>query len=65
MGVDLNRNWPAPGFTIGASDNPCSDVFHGGEAGTQPEVRVAHENLLQRKDRVMVSMSVHSYGEQV
>ena len=27
IGVDLNRNWNVTGFGVGASTNPCSEVY--------------------------------------
>jgi hypothetical protein len=27
MGVDLNRNWNVTGYGIGASSDPCSEVY--------------------------------------
>ncbi len=63
VGVDLNRNWPAPGFGVGASDNPCTDIYHGDKQGSQPEVKAAVKNLLKLRERVRASLSVHSYGK--
>ncbi len=61
-GVDLNRNWAAPGFSHGASKDPCSDIYDGGESETQPEVRAAEGRLMKLKDKVRAALSVHSYG---
>jgi len=62
-GVDLNRNWNVTGYGVGASENPCEDTYGGEQPGSQPEVQAAARNLMARRDRIRISISVHSYGE--
>ena len=63
FGVDLNRNWDVVGNGVGASDDPCSDTYRGVEPNSEPEVRTAAEKLLELKDIVRASLSLHSYGQ--
>jgi hypothetical protein len=37
IGTDLNRNWRYQWSTIGSSNNPCSDTYHGAFASSSPE----------------------------
>ena len=39
VGTDTNRNWPYQWGPQHASDNPCSNAYHGPEAETEPETR--------------------------
>ena len=63
VGVDLNRNWNVTGFGIGASTDPCSEVYQGMEANSEPEVIAATSTLDSLKDNVRASISFHSYGK--
>eukprot|EP00300_Choanocystis_sp_HF-7_P008371 c15871_g1_i1.p1 GENE.c15871_g1_i1~~c15871_g1_i1.p1 ORF type:complete len:434 (+),score=14.76 c15871_g1_i1:49-1302(+) len=66
IGTDLNRNWPTSSWGgAGSSSNPCSDTFHGADAGSEIEVK----NLQTRFTNVMnsrvvpVAISFHSYSQ--
>jgi murein tripeptide amidase MpaA len=61
-GVDLNRNYDVVGFGIGASSNPCSNVYKGKTANSEPEVKAASNVILRNKDKLKASISLHSYG---
>lgn len=61
-GVDLNRNYDVIGFGIGASHNPCDDNYLGEKAGDQVEVKAASEVVMKHRDNIVVSLSLHSYG---
>eukprot|EP01043_Picozoa_sp_COSAG02_P012194 COSAG02_NODE_468_length_21758_cov_41.206796_4_plen_340_part_00 len=39
VGTDTNRNWPFEWGPEHASDNPCSNAYHGPEPETEPENR--------------------------
>lgn len=39
VGVDMNRNWDTHWDTAGISHNPCSEVFNGKAAASEPEVK--------------------------
>ena len=44
-GVDLNRNFAFEWDTGGSSDKPCSDIFHGSYAGSEPETQAIQKYL--------------------
>lgn len=65
LGVDLNRNYDflhASG--IGTSASPCSDVFRGPAAFSEPETRNVRA-LLDANPRVRGLVDVHSYQEKI
>ena len=49
VGTDPNRNWAhrAWGGVPGSSTNPCSDVYHGSRAGSEPEVERIQQFVTQ------------------
>lgn len=61
-GVDLNRNWDFH-FGVGASDRPCSEVYKGPSAFSEPETRALRDAMLREKDNLMLVLSLHSYGQ--
>jgi len=60
VGVDLNRNFPE-GYGVGASNQPCSEVFKGAAPLTEPESR-AIDNYIRNTKNIRAAVSVHSYG---
>ena len=62
FGVDLNRNFDVVGFGVGASSQPCSDNYSGAFAASEPEVQAASGVVMRHRDRIRVSLSLHSYG---
>lgn len=63
-GVDLNRNWDAH-WGIGASTNPCSEVYQGTSAFSEPETKLLSDEMkrLNNARKLDVVMSIHSYGQ--
>lgn len=63
LGVDLNRNfdflWSSG---IGTSADPCSDVYKGSSAMSEPEVRNVR-TLLDAYPNIGYFVDVHSYSE--
>jgi len=45
VGTDLNRNYDSDWSLVGTSTNPCSDVFHGSNAFSEPETAVVRDFL--------------------
>ena len=45
IGVDPNRNWDCAWATVGSSNNPCSDTFHGPEAFSEIEMESAADYI--------------------
>jgi len=61
-GVDLNRNWPPTwGGRQGTSNSPCSDVFYGTGAATEPESQAVKKILDETP--ISVYLDIHSFSE--
>jgi len=60
IGVDLNRNFPE-GYGIGASKNPCSEVFQGPHPLSELE-SVTIKNYITKTKNIKAAISIHSYG---
>ncbi|KAK8744881.1 hypothetical protein OTU49_000663 [Cherax quadricarinatus] len=61
-GVDLNRNWDSH-FGVGASNNPCSEVYQGPSAFSEPETKALRDAMLKLKDNLELVLALHSYGQ--
>lgn len=62
-GVDPNRNYGYQWGTVGASDYPGSDTYHGTAAFSEP----CNQNIkrLAEKEKFTASISFHSYSQLV
>ena len=60
IGVDLNRNFPE-GYGVGASKNPCSEVYQGPKPFSELESNII-KNYISRVKNIKAAVSVHSYG---
>jgi len=60
LGVDLNRNFPE-GYGVGASKNPCDEVYKGPHPLSEPESQALNSYIEQTKG-IQAAVSVHSYG---
>ncbi|KAK7066371.1 hypothetical protein SK128_001113 [Halocaridina rubra] len=63
VGVDPNRNFEFKWLQGGSSSYPCSDVYAGPYASSEPETVAISEFLMERKDQLMVYLSFHSYTQ--
>jgi len=61
-GVDLNRNLDVVGYGVGASSNPCSEVYKGTEKDSEPETKAFTSTILSLKDNIRIYLTFHSYG---
>ncbi|KAF7651209.1 hypothetical protein LDENG_00114180 [Lucifuga dentata] len=61
-GVDPNRNWDAEFAGPGASNNPCSDSYHGPSAHSEIEVMNV-VNLIRSHGNFKAFISVHAYSQ--
>ncbi|XP_069972408.1 carboxypeptidase B-like [Penaeus vannamei] len=63
-GVDLNRNWDFH-FGVGASSNPCSELYKGPLAFSEPETQALRDTMtsLSEAGNLELVMAVHSYGQ--
>jgi len=62
-GVDANRNWGFHFNEGGASNDKCSDTYHGPEAFSEVENVHVRDYILARKDKLVFYNSVHSYSQ--
>ncbi|XP_026802200.2 carboxypeptidase A1 [Pangasianodon hypophthalmus] len=61
-GVDPNRNWNAGFGGPGASNNPCSDSYHGPSAHSEIEVKNI-VNLIKNHGNFKSFISIHAYSQ--
>lgn len=63
-GVDLNRNWDFQ-YGVGASDNPCSEVYKGPNAFSELETMALKDEMtaVAETSDLRLVLAVHSYGQ--
>ncbi|CAH0714054.1 unnamed protein product, partial [Brenthis ino] len=64
-GVDANRNFDFNFNTTGVSTNPCSDVYPGTHAFSEPETGYVRDILQENINRIQTFLDVHSFGNYV
>jgi murein tripeptide amidase MpaA len=64
-GVDPNRNWAHHWNEVGSSNNPCSDIYAGRKAFSEPETKAMSDYIMRIKDRTAMYLSLHSYSQLV
>ncbi|XP_025236411.1 carboxypeptidase A4 isoform X2 [Theropithecus gelada] len=62
VGADPNRNWNASFAGKGASDNPCSEVYHGPHANSEVEVKSVVD-FIQKHGNFKCFIDLHSYSQ--
>ncbi|KAM6137056.1 carboxypeptidase A2 [Pterocles gutturalis] len=62
VGVDPNRNWDAGFGGPGASNNPCSDSYHGPSANSEVEVK-SIVNFIKNHGNIQAFLTLHSYSQ--
>uniref|UniRef100_A0A0P5L9V9 Zinc carboxypeptidase A 1 n=1 Tax=Daphnia magna TaxID=35525 RepID=A0A0P5L9V9_9CRUS len=62
-GTDPNRNFDAGFAGPGASDNGCSDTYHGPFAFSTQEASAMRDAILANSGRVVAAISIHSYSQ--
>merc|ERR1712136_8242 len=62
-GADPNRNWDAAFGTTGVSSNPCSDIYPGPRAFSEPETRTLSQTIMKLKDEIKGFISFHSFSQ--
>ncbi len=55
FGVDLNRNYSFGYNTGGSSNDPCSDIYHGAGAFSEPETQAVRDFLMQIDPKIAFS----------
>jgi carboxypeptidase T len=63
-GVDLNRNYGYHWGSGGASNNPCSDIYMGPQAFSEPETQNV-KAFVEARPNLKVLLSFHTFSELV
>ncbi|VDO74451.1 unnamed protein product [Heligmosomoides polygyrus] len=63
QGVDLNRNFDFRFAEIGASRYPCSEIYHGATAFSEPESRAFSNFLISLGSRLEAYITLHAYSQ--
>ncbi|CAJ0564921.1 unnamed protein product, partial [Mesorhabditis spiculigera] len=61
QGVDLNRNFDWFFGQVGSSTDPCSEIYQGAYAFSEPETRSVRDFLAQH--RITTFITLHSYSQ--
>ncbi|XP_068211936.1 carboxypeptidase B-like isoform X1 [Palaemon carinicauda] len=64
-GVDLNRNFGYKWGGLGTSNNPCSDIYKGPSAFSEPESQALRDAMLPLAGKVKAYITFHSYGQYI
>jgi hypothetical protein len=64
-GADPNRNWAFKWGTGGSSTDPCSDIFMGTSAFSEPETKALSDYINAIADRLVFYFPFHSYSQLV
>ncbi|KAJ8684202.1 hypothetical protein QAD02_019994, partial [Eretmocerus hayati] len=62
MGTDPNRNFDYQWNTVGASSDPCSEIYAGSAPFSEPETAALRDFILARKGQIKAYVTLHSYG---
>ncbi|EDM15256.1 similar to carboxypeptidase A4 (predicted) [Rattus norvegicus] len=62
IGADPNRNWNASFAGEGASNNPCSEVYHGSHPNSEVEVKSVVD-FIQKHGNFKCFIDLHSYSQ--
>ncbi|XP_064089126.1 carboxypeptidase B-like isoform X1 [Macrobrachium nipponense] len=65
VGVDLNRNFGFQWGGLGTSSSPCSSIYKGASAFSEPESRALRNAMLPLKGKVKAYITFHSYGQYI
>ncbi|XP_004677102.1 PREDICTED: carboxypeptidase A1 [Condylura cristata] len=62
VGVDPNRNWDSAFGMPGASNNPCTETYHGKNANSEKEVK-SIVDFVKSHGNIKGFISIHSYSQ--
>ncbi|XP_049962035.1 carboxypeptidase B-like [Schistocerca serialis cubense] len=65
LGVDANRNFGFHWNEIGASNYPCSELYAGPHAFSEPETQAFRDYVLKNSKRIKLYLTFHSYGPHI
>ncbi|KAI1730721.1 zinc carboxypeptidase domain-containing protein [Ditylenchus destructor] len=63
QGVDLNRNFDWFFGQVGSSTDPCSEIYSGTSAFSEPETRSVRDFVSQQAGRIKAFLTFHSYSQ--
>ena len=63
VGVDPNRNYDVYWATSGSSNSPCSDIYHGPSAFSEPETKALSDFIKARQSKILAYFDVHCYSQ--
>ncbi|MCP9260487.1 Carboxypeptidase A1 [Dirofilaria immitis] len=63
QGVDLNRNYDWQYGIEGSSSDPCSEIYHGRFAFSEPETKAVHNFIFRRRRSIKTFLTFHSYSQ--
>lgn len=61
--VDPNRNWGYQWGGKGTSADPCSDIYRGTRAFSEPETAAVANAVLARRNQIKLFLTFHSYSQ--
>uniref|UniRef100_A0A8C6E1H6 Carboxypeptidase A1 n=1 Tax=Moschus moschiferus TaxID=68415 RepID=A0A8C6E1H6_MOSMO len=64
IGTDPNRNWDSKFGEVGASDNPCSEIYHGAHPNSEMEVKSVAD-FIKNHGKFKCFIDLHNYGQLV
>ncbi|CAN8024170.1 unnamed protein product, partial [Ixodes persulcatus] len=62
-GADPNRNFGFKWSSGGSSSKPCSEVYAGSKAFSEPETKAIANFIYARRKEIMVYITFHSYSQ--
>jgi len=62
-GTDPNRNWNFHWREAGTSTNPCSEIYCGPSAASEPEVKLISDFVANQNNNIKGYIDFHSYSQ--
>ncbi|VDM97627.1 unnamed protein product, partial [Onchocerca ochengi] len=62
-GVDLNRNYDWQYGIEGSSNDPCSEIYQGRFAFSEPETQAVRNFISKRRGTIKTFLTFHSYSQ--
>lgn len=62
-GADPNRNWGFHWMEIGASDEPCTEIYAGSEPFSEVEMRNVRDQIIKHGSDIKVYLTFHSFSQ--
>ncbi|XP_064487468.1 carboxypeptidase B-like [Ornithodoros turicata] len=62
-GADPNRNFGYQWYTGGSSNRPCSEIYAGSKAFSEPETKAISNFIYARRKEMLAYVTFHSYSQ--